>query len=228
MMNCVIIDDEPHAIDVLKRYVEQTDMVSLKNTFRNPVEALKYVNDEKIDLVFLDINMPGLSGVQFLQALRRKPMVIFTTAYSSYAVESYDLEAVDYLLKPILFERFLKAVARARDLMKTDDTEFILLKSGTQVHQVRVSEILFITKESNYLEVNTIDKKILVRGSMNEVFSIFPESHFLRIHKSHVVALAHVQVASADHVEVNKIKLPLAASYREELIRRLKGKFNPS
>jgi two-component system LytT family response regulator len=223
-MTCVIIDDEPHAIDVLKRYSAQTDMVTLKNTFRNAIEALGYLNEEQIDLVFLDINMPGLSGIQFLQSLRRKPLVIFTTAYSSYAVESYDWEAVDYLLKPILFERFLKAVTKASDILRSSDDNdgFVVLKSGSQIHRVKLSDILFITKEDNYLEVNTADKKILVRGTMNEVFSIFPENSFIRIHKSHVVALAHVRMADTDSVEVNRIKLPLSPNYKDELIRRLR------
>ena len=115
-MNCIIVDDEPNAIDVLKRYAELTPFLNLRQTFRNPLKAISYLQEEQVDLVFLDINMPKLSGIQFLRSIETKPLVIFTTAYSEYAVESYDLNAVDYLVKPIEFDRFIKAVNKAGEL----------------------------------------------------------------------------------------------------------------
>src|ERR1700716_1331484 len=143
-MTCVIIDDEPNAIDVLKRYVEQTDSLELLATYRNPLKALHVLEAKMPDLIFLDINMPGINGIQFLKSMSQKPLVIFTTAYSEYGAESYDLDAVDYLLKPVLIERFLKAVAKAADIISKRESSGstdrqVLLKSGAEVYPVRLS-----------------------------------------------------------------------------------------
>lgn len=234
-MNCIILDDEPHAIDVLKRYVEQTPSLVLKGTFRNPVRAITFLQTESIDLIFLDVNMPNLNGIQFLRSLKKKPLIIFTTAYTDYAVESYEWDAVDYLVKPILFERFLKAVSKAvehtaKGTSLTQLTppgnsvnELILLKSGTETHQVKLADILFVSKNSNYLEVHTLQKKIIVRGNMNEIFAWLPESIFCRTHKSFVVNLKHVDTIEAHQVKINKTLIPLGPSYREEFLLRIKG-----
>jgi two-component system, LytTR family, response regulator len=234
-MNCIIIDDEPNAIDVLKRYAEQTPFLHLQQTFRNPLKAMGYLQEEKIDLIFLDINMPNLSGVQFAKSLENKPLIIFTTAYSEYAVESYELNAVDYLVKPIEFDRFIKAVNKARELFQlknkqqhpiqvntnqlANDAEFVLLKSGALTHKVNINEILFIEKEENYLAFQTTDKKILVRANMTEVFEYVPEALFCRIHKSFVAALKHIHTLEVHQVSVGKYKIPVGSSYRKEFIR---------
>ena len=235
-MNCIIIDDEPHAIDVLKRYAGQTPYLNLRETFRNPVKAMGYLQEENIDLVFLDINMPNLSGIQFVRSIEKKPLIIFTTAYSEYAVESYELGAVDYLVKPIEFDRFIKAVNKAKELfqlkgkqqnssqenMSEADPGFTLLKSGALTYKVNINEILFIEKEENYLAFQTVDKKILFRANMTEVFDHVPESQFCRIHKSFVAALKHIHTIEAHQVSVGKYKIPVGSSYREELIRKIK------
>ncbi len=236
-MNCIIIDDEPNAIDVLKRYVEQTPFLNLRQTFRNPVKAMSYLQEEKIDLVFLDINMPNLSGVQFAKVLENKPLIIFTTAYSEYAVESYELNAVDYLVKPIEFDRFIKAVNKARELFQLKSNKlntipvnakqslnepmFILLKSGALTYKIDINDILFIEKEENYLAFQTADKKILVRANMTELFDYVPETHFCRIHKSFAVSLKHIHTLEIHQVSVSKYKIPVGSSYREELMKRL-------
>ena len=235
-MNCIIIDDEPNAIDVLKRYAEQTPYLNLRQTFRNPVRAMGFLQEENIDLVFLDINMPNLSGLQFVRSIEKKPLIIFTTAYSEYAVESYELNAVDYLVKPIEFDRFIKAVNKARELfqlkgkqqnpLQADALEstpgFVLLKSGTLTHKVNIHDILFIEKEENYLAFQTTDKKILVRANMTEVFELVPESQFCRIHKSFVAAPKHIHTIEVHQVSVGKYKIPIGASYREDLMRKIK------
>src|SRR6201985_2665251 len=137
-MNCIAIDDEPKALEVIERYCQKSDLVDLKATFREPIKAIEFLNKEKIDLIFLDINMPDINGMQLIQTLAAKPMVIFTTAYSNYAVESYNLNAIDYLLKPITFERFLAAINKALSLLtlktqtavKSDPAESVFIKSG--------------------------------------------------------------------------------------------------
>ena len=236
-MNCIIIDDEPNAIDVLKRYAEQTPFLNLRQTFHNPLKAIGYLQEEQVDLIFLDINMPKLSGIQFLRSIEIKPLVIFTTAYSEYAVESYDLNAVDYLVKPIEFDRFIKAVNKANELFQlknkqqatmltkpgqriTDD-DFVILKSGPVMHKVNINDILFIEKEENYLAFQTKDKRILVRANMTEVFDFVPESKFCRIHKSFVAGLDHIQTMEIHQVTINKYKIPVGGSYRENLLKKI-------
>ncbi|MDB5211810.1 MAG: ypdB 1 [Sediminibacterium sp.] len=237
-MNCIIIDDEPNAIDVLKRYVAQTPYLQLAQTFRNPLKAIGYLQEEKPDLVFMDINMPNLSGMQLMRSLKNMPMVIFTTAYSEYAVESYELNAIDYLVKPIEFDRFIKAVNKAKELFElkrkqpavgpvikgVSDVapEFVLLKSGPLTHKVAVDDILFIEKEENYLAFHTADKKILLRANMTEVFDHIPPGRFCRVHKSFVAALKHMHTIEVHQVSVGKHKIPLGNSYREELMNRIR------
>ncbi|MES2332990.1 MAG: response regulator transcription factor [Bacteroidota bacterium] len=237
-MNCIIIDDEPNAIDVLKRYVAQTPYLQLAQTFRNPLKAISYLQEEMPDLVFLDINMPNLSGMQLIRSLKNMPMVIFTTAYSEYAVESYELNAIDYLVKPIEFDRFIRAVNKAKELFELKRkqpaigsvtkgvidvaTEFVLLKSGPLTHKVAVDDILFIEKEENYLAFHTADKKILLRANMTEIFEHVPPGKFCRVHKSFVAALKHMHTIEVHQVSVGKHKIPLGNSYREELMNRIR------
>lgn len=234
-MNCIIIDDEPNAIDVLKRYVEQTPFLHLLQSFRNPIKAAGYLHEAHVDLVFLDINMPKLSGIQFLKTLDAKPLIIFTTAYSEYAVESYELNALDYLVKPIEFDRFLKAVNKANDLFQLksqsqtsirstyqrSDEHYALLKSGSILHKIAFHDILFIEKEENYLAFQTTDKKILVRANMTEVFNYVPGAKFCRVHKSFVVNLDQVESIETHQVTVAGYKIAIGASYREDLIKRI-------
>ncbi len=228
-MTCIIVDDEPHAIEVLKGYAEQTELLTLKASFRNPVKALDFLRLQSVDLIFLDISMPHLTGMQFLQALRIKPLVIFTTAHSTYGAESYDYDALDYLLKPVSFDRFLKAVHKAADTLHEPVPEalppsaerMLLLKSGGQVHYVPLKEITHICKEDNYLVVHAAGRKVLIRGNMTDVFDIFPVENFCRIHKSHVVALRHITMVEQHHVSLGKVKLALGPTYRSELLERL-------
>src|SRR5580658_5217372 len=177
MINCIAIDDEPKALEIIERYCEKTDAICLKATFREPVKAIEFLRSEAVDLVFLDINMPDISGIQLIATLAAKPMVIFTTAYSSYAVESYNLNAVDYLLKPITFERFLAAVNKAADLFalknktagKNTDADTVFIKSGPQTYQVKIADIFYFQKDGNYITVYLKDKKILIRENMTDI-----------------------------------------------------------
>src|ERR1700749_4794151 len=153
MMTCIAIDDEPKALGVIERYCQKISLISLKASFREPVKAIEFLNREKVDLIFLDINMPDITGMQLLQTLSPRPLVIFTTAYSQYAVESYELSALDYLLKPVTFERFLMAINKAaaalspKNTTGTDEDAAVFIKSGPQIHRVRLSEILYLEKD---------------------------------------------------------------------------------
>jgi two-component system, LytTR family, response regulator len=233
-MTCIIIDDEPNAIEVIQRYVEQVTFLQLSNNFRNPLKAIEWLQAESVDLIFLDITMPNLKGTQFARALSKKPLLIFTTAYSEYAAESYELDAVDYLVKPILFERFLQAVTKAneklnsknkstvmdRNLQKKPD-DFIFLKSGPKIHRVKLNEILFLEKEGNYLKIVTTSKTILYRANMNEAFSILPVNEFVQVHKSFIISIQHISLIEVHQVTIHSYKIPLGESYRDVFLNTI-------
>lgn len=231
-MTCIIIDDEPNAIEILKLYVEKFDDLRLLETFRNPLKAVAFLQHTPVDLIFLDINMPHIKGTDLLRTIETRPLVIFTTAYTDYAVDSYELNAVDYLVKPISFERFFKAVNRAKERKEqrsgahighdnTHSPEWIFLKSGPQVHKIALDEILYVEKQANYLSFNTADKKILVRANMNEVFTFLPAEKFCQVHKSFVVALDKVEVIEVHQLSIGKLTIPIGSNFRDQLRGRL-------
>ena len=226
----IIIDDEPKAIQVLQRYAEETDLLQVEASFRDPVKALDYLQRNKIDLLFLDINMPKLTGMEFLNVLEQKPKVIFTTAYSEYALESYDHNTVDYLLKPIGFKRFLKAVAKAKSLLVPETPasnpsraierdKTIYIKSGPQLHKINTHDILYLEKEGNYLTFHTKTKKILSRQNMKDVFEIVSPTEFIRVHKSYIVSKRHMEIIESHQIGMGSIKIPVGRSYREEVMK---------
>ena len=225
MINCIAIDDEPKALDVIERYCQKIDSICLKATFREPVNAIEFLNQEKVDLIFLDINMPDINGMQLIATLTINPMVIFTTAYGNHAVESYNLNAIDYLLKPITFERFLAAVNKAQGLFliknnetaKSETAETVFIKSGPQTYQVKISDILYFEKDGNYITVYLKDKKILIRENMTDIFSIVPQDQFVRVHKSFVVAVKHITMIEVHQLTINGDKIPIGSTYREPL-----------
>lgn len=225
MMTCIAIDDEPKALEIIERYIAKSDLVDLKATFRDPVKASEFLSKEKVDLIFLDINMPDINGLKLIETLPAKPMVIFTTAYSNYAVESYELSAIDYLLKPITFERFLTAVNKASNQLslqqkavsRSEEGETLIIKSGPFTHQVRTADILYLEKDGNYVTVHLKDKKILVRENMNGVFDLVPANEFVRVHKSFVVALKHITTIEVHQVIVGGTQIPIGSTYRESL-----------
>ncbi|MFB9843357.1 LytR/AlgR family response regulator transcription factor [Mucilaginibacter ginsenosidivorans] len=228
MITCIAIDDEPRALEVIERYCQKSNLTELKATFREPVKAIEFLNREKVDLVFLDINMPDISGLQLIQTLAEKPMVIFTTAYSTYAVESYNLNAIDYLLKPITFERFLAGVNKAAGLLQSksgnggkEDAATVFIKSGSQTYQVRIADILYLEKDGNYITVFLKDKQILIRENMGDIFDLVPATEFVRVHKSFVVAIRHITMIEVHQLVINGTKIPIGSTYREPLRARL-------
>jgi two-component system LytT family response regulator len=206
MITCIAIDDEPKALEVIERYCGKTSQVSLKATFREPVKAIEFLQREKVDLIFLDINMPDINGMALLQTLSFKPLVIFTTAYSHYAVESYELNALDYLLKPITFERFLIALNKATAALASEETT-ILIKSGPQTYQVKTADILYLEKDGNYITVHLKDKQILIRENMSDIFDLVPAAGFVRVHKSYVISIGHITMIEAHQLIINGTRL---------------------
>ncbi|WP_350292565.1 LytTR family DNA-binding domain-containing protein [uncultured Croceitalea sp.] len=237
-LKCVIVDDEPRAIELLKDYVDQVPFLFLDSTFRNPVEALMHVKTTNVDLIFLDINMPNLSGIQLKQTLGDNTMVIFCTAYSDFAVESYNLNAVDYLLKPIDFDRFVKGAMKAFDFsqknndvyrsqnlnetLNTSPKDTIFVKTGSALTKVTISDIELIEGSGNYVTIYLIKHgKVLALSSLKEMESELANQNFIRVHKSYIINLEHIFQVSSTHIKLKKYtqKIPIGSSYRSKVSR---------
>ncbi|PRY14325.1 LytTR family two component transcriptional regulator [Pontibacter ummariensis] len=236
-MKCIVVDDEPFALELAAEYVKKTPFLELVGTFTNPFKALSFMMEQEVHLLFLDINMPELSGIQLLNSLPHKPMVVFTTAYPEYGAESYEYNAVDYLLKPINYVRFLRAANKALELWNlkkqpqaaataseqapvTAEKEYVLIKSGTQTFKVKVEDILYVEGAGNYMSFYTKGKKILSLLSMKEVLDLLPNDQFVRVHKSYVVSLRHLQVIERHQVLVEGKPIPLGLTYREQFLEK--------
>ena len=216
------------ALEVIERYCAKSDLVDLKAVFREPVKAIEYLGREKIDLILLDINMPEISGMQLVQTLSPRPLIIFMTAYSHYAVESYTLNAIDYLLKPITFDRFIAAVnkvaaaaAGKSGVAGNIEDPTIFIKSGPQTHQVKVRDILYLEKDGNYITAHLKDRNILIRENMGDVFDLVPAADFIRVHKSYIVSIKHITMIEVHQLTINNEKIPIGSTYRESLRARL-------
>ena len=232
-MNCVIIDDEPAAIDVLKFHLSSIPFVVLKKTFRDPLDALEYLPEHKVDVMFLDINMPKLSGISFPKFLQNPPLIIFTTAYSEYALESYDLKAIDYLLKPIEFNRLLQAVMKAKQFLEKNisittssskispdiSKQTIFIKSGSEFHQLFVQNIEYIESDGNYVTFYINKRPILARYKISEVLELLPKEYFTRIHRSYIVALKHIVTIKKHCVVIDNKEIPISSKYREGFLK---------
>lgn len=238
MINYVIIDDEPAAIEVLQIHLNKVPSMVLKASFRDPLEALEYLQQHKVDLIFLDINMPKLSGISFPKLLQNPPLIIFTTAYSEYALESYELKAVDYLLKPIEFNRLLQAIMKVKEVLnqnkaiKSVNTESsaeeaeqtIFIKSGSEFHQLSIQDIKYIESDGNYVTFHTNNKPILARYKLSEVLSLLPPHQFVRIHRSYAVALKHIDTIKNHCVMIGTQEVPISGTYRGSFLELINGK----
>lgn len=236
-LRCIAIDDEPIALKVIERFVKKVPFLELLGSFQNPVEASLFLQENPVDLIFLDIQMPDLTGLQFLQSLTDPPKVIFTTAYSEYAVESYELDAVDYLLKPIPFERFLKAVNKAyklhqaeveHDLAQDEEdakhdalSPYLFLKSDTRIFKVKRDEIRYIEGMRDYIAVHTPQKRILTLMSLSKMLSRLPATDFIRVHKSYIINLHHIALIQQNRVIIGEKEIPISNTYREDFFSRI-------
>lgn len=227
-ITCLIVDDEPLARNLLKEYVSKVPYLDLKGTCSNALEAIDFLRQQSVDMMFLDIQMPDLTGISFLKALQKKPIVVFTTAYSEYALESYDLDVVDYLLKPITFERFMRAVDKVNQRMASGNTspsneklppaessDFIFVKDGTKLVKVRWEDILYIEGLKDYVTIHTPDQKIITLQRLKVLETQLPADKFIRIHNSFIVAVSAINVIYKNEVQVGKAMLPISDSYKK-------------
>lgn len=229
-INCVIVEDEPLARRLLEDYVKTTPSLQLLKSFGNPLEALEFLKENEVDLLFSDIQMKEITGITLLRLLQKKPVVILTTAYSEYAIEGYELDVVDYLLKPITFERFLKGVEKASSLLKLRKAtnvkdeiliqqhpgqDFIFLKDGSKLLKVKLSEILYIQSLKDYVRVFTKEKQIVSLHTMKSLEEILPKHQFIRIHNSTIVAFEAIEEIERDAVKIKDQYLPVSESYKK-------------
>lgn len=231
-MRCIIVDDEPLAIEGMILNIKQIDSLELVGSFSNALDAHKFLKDNDIDLLFLDINMPNLTGLELAKIILNPPMIIFTTAYSEYAVESYEVAAVDYLTKPIRFQRFFQAVSKAEEqykLRKKTETittnqslsEYILIKADRRTHRVAVNDIQYIEGLKDYVLVHTLNEKLAVAMNIKTIYTQLPESHFVRINKSFIVNLNHVNSFDNDFLKIDSKELPIGLVFRENFYKKI-------
>lgn len=224
-MKVIIVDDEPRAIDLLKSYLEHFSSIELVATFRNGLKAYEYISKEPVDLILLDINMPHVSGISLSKMLPDHVKVIFTTAYSEYAVESYEIQAIDYLVKPISLERFTKSISRVFSLNEPaaateSEKKFISVKSGFETYRLDPTEILFLEKDGNYMNYRTVNQTVMARETIRESLEKLPKS-FIQTHKSYIVNLGKVVSYDKNVLNMGKDKIPVSDSYRDQVFRAL-------
>ncbi len=227
MINCLVVDDEPIAREGMKEYISQIDYLNLAADYKSASEAAGILQKNKIDLIFLDIQMPGLTGIEFVKALAEPPAIIFTTAYPQYAIEGYELNIIDYLLKPISFARFLRSVEKAQSYLKAKTNnlnitnEFFFIKCNGKIEKILISEVIYIEAMANYVIVHTNQKKYITYITFSGINKHLPEQHFMRIHKSYMVALAAIKTIDGDEIITSIARLPLAKSFREQVMKRI-------
>lgn len=209
MITCVAVDDEPIALQILTEMAGTMPALNLVTTFSSALQARTYLHENAVDLLFLDIRMPDLSGLDLLASLRNPPMVIFTTAYSEHAVTSYELSAIDYLMKPFSQKRFTEACNKAmQHLEHLNGTRVITVKSGWEKVRIGLSEILYVESVGNYVQFNLEGRTVMARMTMSDVLQILPPSDFLRIHRSYIVSLKKVSKMSRTTVSISNKQLP--------------------
>ena len=231
-IRCVIIDDEPLARKGLKEYIQDVDFLQLVGEFDNPLKAADVMMRENIDLVFLDIQMPKMTGMEFMKTLSHPPMVIFTTAYPQYAVEGFELNAIDYLLKPFSFERFWKAVLKARSMKEnegktnapvpvTAEPDYFFIKSDSKLVKIFYDEILFIEALQNYVAVHTLSKKHITYLTFRSIEEHLPASRFIRTHKSYIVSGAKVESIEGNDIKIGQHHIPISRTERDAVLQQL-------
>ncbi|MEA2106524.1 MAG: LytTR family DNA-binding domain-containing protein [Bacteroidota bacterium] len=225
---CVIIDDEPIAIRVIQEHLGKFESFDCLGSFTKAIDAIAVLNNEAIDLLFLDINMPGISGIEFLKSLAHPPKVIFTTAYRNFAADAFDLDALGYLLKPISFERFLKSINKflstsqlpKQKMNETEHKDYIILKADKKNHKIKYVDILYIESLDNYIKLYTTEASIICYESLANLEKELP-NQFLRIHRSYIVNVSKVDVFTSSYVEIDKRRFTIGRNYRDAVSEKL-------
>jgi len=240
MIRCLVVDDEPLALHILEDYISKMPFLSLVKATTNPIEALQLVQEGGIDLVFLDVQMPELTGIQFLRIANGKAKVILTTAYSQYALEGYELDVIDYLLKPIAFDRFFKSVQKAQTIIQPSAksevkletsapqndflSDFIFVKTEHKIQKVYLNDILFIEGLKDYISIFTPAERIITLQNMKKMEDALPEKHFIRVHKSYIVSINKIDSIERSRIFIGDKIIPVGDTYRDEFFKIVDGK----
>ncbi|MFD2515484.1 LytR/AlgR family response regulator transcription factor [Pontibacter locisalis] len=238
-IRCIAVDDEPLALDIIESYVSKLPYLELVKTCSSATEAMQVLQEEQIDLMFLDIEMPELTGIQFLNILKHQPLIIFTTAYPDYALEGFNQDAVDYLLKPIPFDRFLKAVTKAQERLQRNgkqnesstthaaplhqpphhEQDFMFVKADYKTIRVDFRDILWIEGLKDYIIIQTKDQKIITLLSMNKMMEKLPDTKFLRVHRSFIVSLQKIDSIEKSRIRIGNKEIPIGEVYKEQFLK---------
>jgi len=236
MMKCIIIDDEPLALELLEDFVSKIPNLKLVSCCSNAIEAVSILQNNKIDLILLDIEMPEFTGIEFIKSLDVKPLFIFTTAYSHYAIEGFNLNAVDYLVKPIPFHRFLKAVNRAQEiyLLKNEENapsiktlsspNFIFVKADYENIKLNFDDIKYFEGLKDYIKIFSVSHKpILTLSNFKKIEEKLPEDLFIRVHRSYIVSLKHINSVQRNRILIDGVRIPIGLNYKDEFIKKIGG-----
>jgi DNA-binding LytR/AlgR family response regulator len=236
MINCVIIDDEPLAREGLASYVREVDFLNLAGVCENPLELLPLIDKGPVDLIFLDIQMPKMNGIEFLKIMQKPPMVIITTAYPSYALEGFQLNVLDYLLKPITFERFFKAASKARDYHRlltrphgesnngTADDDYFFIKCGNKYEKIPFEDILYVEGMQNYVNIYTQKGKFMTILSLKSLEENLDPHTFIRVHKSYIVSISKIESIDGNEIFIQTHHIPISRNYRQQVIDKVVNK----
>jgi len=233
LIKCIIVEDERLAQDVIKNHLQRSGRFNLVGTYRNAPEAREALEKEEVDLIFLDIQLPGMTGLHFLRSLSNPPLVVFITSYPEYALESYEFNVIDYLLKPVSYERFSKTIDKIIDgkIFKTSANdikpfhhEHLFIRSNSKFFRISFSDIIYIEGMKDYLKIHTADHVIITHQTMGEMENILPSGQFIRIHKSYIIAIAHIKAVFGNSVDMGKELLPIGLFYKDRIMSFIAGK----
>ncbi len=232
MIKCIIVEDEKLAQNVIQSHLQRAEGFELTGICNNALEAQKVLTSRQVDLIFLDIQLPGMTGLNFLRTLKNPPLVILTTAYAEYAIESYEFNIIDYLLKPISFERFLKAinkVAEAKIIKHESEnilTDHIYIKSSGKYFKINFTDIIYIEGMKDYLKICTADSKLVTLQTMSEMEKLLPADKFIRVHKSYIVSVNRIKSIYGNIIETSKETIPIGINYKEKVMQLIGRKFS--
>ncbi|WNJ18423.1 LytTR family DNA-binding domain-containing protein [Pontibacter sp. G13] len=230
-MKCIAIDDEPLALKVIQEFCHQVPFIELEGIFTSPMEAIGYLSAHPVDLIFCDIQMPHLNGVDFILSQPHPPLIVFTTAHPEYAVQGFEVDAVDYLLKPVPFNRFLQACQKAHNRLGFNQhksekqnlftASYLLIRVGYDTVKLNLADILLIEGQKDYIKIQTIDQAYLTKGTLKSMETKLPHREFVRVQKSFIVSLAHIEKIEHNHICMGKYRIPISDRYRDHFYETL-------
>ena len=240
-ITCIAVDDEPLALDIIKKYTEKIPFLSLTKTFDNAIDVIEFLKNNSVDLIFLDIEMEELTGIQLLKVLTIKPKIILTTAYDSYALKGYEFDVSDYLLKPFSFERFFKSVTKVYEQVLLEkgheiksehneiksihpEEDYFFVKTEFRFQKVSYADILYIEGQGDYLAIVTVHGKIMTLQNFSKIENILPPSRFIRVHKSYIVQLNRIEKIEKSRIKIGDKSLPISDTYKKDFFKLLESK----